>query len=331
MTRLLVADIGGTKSRLALFDQGSRSSDLRALVVYQNCDFPSFESILENYLNRESCACDAACLGVAGVVDRQKVEMTNLPWIINGKALARRYNWSEIFIINDMTALTQGLAVLDPHFCHLLKDGEKISGETRAVIAPGTGLGQGYLVPHRGGFICKCSEGGHSGFSPTSGEELELAAWLMEKTGFATAEQVCAGSGISTLFDFYLEQGRLKPLESIEEAVRTAEDRSPVIVAGATAEQGCPLCLKVVETFLRTLGRESANQALKLYARGGVFIGGGLVSHLLGKVSFTPFIDGFHHNDKMKDFLRTIPVYIIKDKDVNLRGALAYGQARMVS
>lgn len=326
MSVLLVADSGGTKTRLGVIDLDNEAAGFIVQDVYLNSDFAAFEAVVEKFIHDHSTTAENACLSVAGVIKDNSVSMTNLAWFIDGEKLAERFGWSQVLLINDMTALTMGIPHLGKNDIHELKSGVSNQGDTISVIAPGTGLGQGYLVPSDDDYLFKCSEGGHSGFTPTNTEELDISRWLIETTGFATAEQVCSGPAISTLFDYYMQKGDIAPMEHVVQQVEMVEDATPIIASAATADEPCPLCKQVINTFLGTLGREAANQALKLYARGGVYVGGGVANHLIGKVSFQPFIDSFLNNGKMDELLSTIPVYVIKSSDVLMLGALEYAR-----
>ncbi len=326
MASVLVADLGGTKSRLGIVDLENGATGFIVQAVYQNTDFDSFTDVLTTFFTENQTSADFACIAVAGVIEENTVNMTNLSWSIDGNLLQEKFSWSHIFLINDMTALAMGIPQLGDEDILELKGGVRQPMETIAVIAPGTGLGQGYLVPHNGSYLYKCSEGGHSGFAAATEDELELTRWLLQKYGFASAELVCSGPAISNLYHYYREKGEIKGDGDIAREVEMAEDATPIIVAGATSADPCPLCSQVVHTFISTLGGEAANQALKLYALGGVYIGGGVVGHLLGKVSFEPFIKRFLQKEKMRELLTTIPVYIIKNSDVLMLGALSHAR-----
>ncbi len=326
MTAVFVADIGGTKSKLGVFDLGNEAAGFIAQAVYQNIDFSDFTEVVSRFFIEKQISADFACIAVAGVIEENSVNMTNLSWYIDGNSLKEKFSWSNIFLINDMTALAMGIPQLGEDDIVELKGGVRQPDGTIAVIAPGTGLGQGYLVPHGESYICKCSEGGHSGFAPANEDELELTRWLWQRYGFASAELVSAGPAISTLYQYYREKNEIKGDERIAQKVAAVNDATPVIVGGAIAADPCPLCTQVIHTFISTLGGEAANQALKLYALGGVYIGGGVIGHLHGRVSFEPFIERFLQKEKMRDLLTTIPVYIITNSDVLMLGALRYAK-----
>jgi len=326
MGTLLAFDLGGTKSRLGIYDlngnANGRSTSVQA--VYKNRKFSGIEEVITRFYDDYGVAADDACIAVAGPVNGDTAELTNLPWRVSRKVLAQQFGFTEVLLLNDLTALAQSIPFLRTEELFTIKEGELLNDGTIAVIAPGTGLGQGYLVPSGDTYIVKGSEGGHSGFSPSCLEELEILRWMINRKFDLSAEQVCAGPGIGMLYRYYEEQGQIEPLDWVKEIIAESSDITPAVVSGATAVKNCPLCSKVVETYLRALGRESANLALKLYARGGVFIGGGVLLHLVGKVPLKPFVQGFQHRTKVSELIEAIPVYGIKKEDALLLGAFKH-------
>ena len=143
-----------------------------------------------------------------------------------------------------------------------------------------------------------------------------------------SAENVCSGPGLTLLYKYFIEKGDVLPAEWVSREALLREDLAPVIVDGAAAVDPCPLCTRVINCYLRLLGSESANLALKLYARGGVYIGGGVILHLLERVSLQPFIEAFIKKGKMSHLLSEIPVYIITKQHANLHGAMRYARSK---
>lgn len=335
MATLLVADVGGTRSRLGLSEPGGDTPALALEAVYENSEFGGFEELLEHFFAEYDCSPDNACLAVAGVIGADSAEMTNLAWRIETPSLQTRFALKEVALINDMTALAAAVPHLQQTELTVLQKGRPSPDyDTIAVIAPGTGLGQGYLFSHETGYIIKGSEGGHAGFSPANTEELGIAQWLLYNQHMLSAETLLSGYGLTLLYRYYTEeQGCVAAawvLEKAREKTRgkttSASDLAPLIVEGATARKPCPLCSRIIARYLAMLGGESANLALKLYARGGVYLGGGVLLHLQGRVSFTPFVEAFRAKGKMAEMLERIPVHIIRKQHANLHGALYYGQ-----
>jgi glucokinase len=329
MSFLLTIDLGGTRSRVGLTDLGRKDHGFSHETVYRNEDFTGIDEVIDHFFGEYKVKAEYACLAVAGIVETTVIKMTNLSWRIDTVFLKERFSFKEVWLLNDMAALAAVVPHLQQDEVVELKKGVAKKDETIAVIAPGTGLGQGYLVRSYGNdFIVSGSEGGHSTFAPANREELELYSWLLQSNKDVSAEDVCSGPGLTLLFNYFVDKGTLIPAEWVMSEAKGKEDLAPVIVEGAAAIDPCPLCSEVINFYLRLLGSESANLALKLYARGGVYIGGGVILHLLDRVSLQPFIKAFLRKGKMTHLLTEIPVYIIKKKHANLHGAMRYARSK---
>jgi glucokinase len=332
MATLLAADIGGTKSELAIFSK--ESSDLSWLLKkrYSNVEFNGIEEILEDFLADLELPPQLACLAVAGPVSGDKATLTNLPWKIDCHLLEKRFGFQQVVLINDLTAVCRSLPLLDPADLYEIQAGCGKGGEVRGVLAPGTGLGEGLLVEFAGQLYVHGSEGGHTDFGPVDAEQLALLAWMQKKSRPVSYEMLIAGPGLANLYDFCREYHQIQESAWIVEAMAKATDRIPVIVAGATGKIGdisCPLCRRVVDLFLSILGSEAGNLALKLYARGGIYLGGGILPRLMGQLSFDGFLKSFHDKGPMSHFMRDIPVFLILRKDAALVGAACFARQEL--
>ncbi len=326
MAASLIIDLGGTKSRLGLCRRESRDAGFSAQAVYRNGDYKGIHEVIERFLDEHSVTVSSICVAVAGVVRAGKAEMTNLSWTVSEESLKKQFSLDRALVINDLTALAAAVPHLKETDTVQLQYGSEYSGGVMAIIAPGTGLGQGYVVPVGESHLARGSEGGHSGFSPGDEEELRLAGWLMKNGLGISAEDLCAGPSLTTLYRYYNE---ICPEESppwLRSKISGTADLAPLVVEGAAAAEPCPLCIQVIDRYLALLGREAANLALKVYALGGVYIGGGVILHLLGKFSFSPFLKAFRGGGKMTELLESIPVLVISKDDANLYGALYYDQ-----
>jgi glucokinase len=146
-------------------------------------------------------------------------------------------------------------------------------------------------------------------------------------------EMLCSGLAIPTLYAFFKASGR-EETPAVRAALALelsqAGDQTPVIVNNALSDQQpCPLCRQAVETFLAILGAEAGNLALKLYSTGGLYIGGGIMPRLAGRISFTPMLTAFNKKEKMAALMATIPVRLITRKDTALLGTVGYGAERV--
>jgi glucokinase len=324
MSTLLVADIGGTKSDLAVFEKGSLNPLIQAR--YINTDFGGGDEVIEKFLQDHQCSPSSACLAIAAIVAKGRAVMTNLPWVFEEDKLSARFKLTTVSLINDMTAVARSLPSLGQNDLFCLQPGKPADGVCGAVC-PGTGLGEGFLVAPGEIPLAIGSEGGHTGFSPQTDEQLELLAWKREKGQHVNCESFISGPGIASLYDFYVERVGIEPFKSTLDEVAGKVDRTPAILHNALLESPCPACKSAVELFLTLLGSEAGNLALKLYATGGIYLGGGILPRLAGKVSFVGLVQSFNDKGLMSSLMSTIPLHMITYKNSTLRGALLYAMS----
>lgn len=325
MTRLLAADIGGTKSDLAIveFSQAPDTLPLRQK-RYRNSDFPNFDAILSDFLHNSPVP-EYGCMGVAAVINKGVAKLTNRDWVLSEHNLRERFGFKRVSLINDLTALCASLPLLQKNELITLQSGAVVKGGIQSVIAPGTGLGEGFLVSGEGCFYPQGSEGGHTDFAPLGKEQEQLLRFMHKKHKIVSYELLCSGLGIPNIFDFFATTDiarKSKQFATIAQAV----DRTPFIVEGAHAEKPCPLCQKTVSVFLEILGAEAGNLALKTYCTGGLFIGGGILPRIASRVSFEPFLIEFLRKEKMEELMASIPIHIVMNKGAALLGSVHYGR-----
>jgi glucokinase len=326
MTTFLAADIGGTKCELAVFALTDSGYQPLATGRYRSRDFAGIEEIIALFQQESGYRPEYACLGVAGVIEKETADVTNLPWNIDAGRLMRTSGFRRVVLLNDLTALCASIALLEGDDLVELQRGEEMPGEMIAVIAPGTGLGEGMLLQSGEVFFPRGCEGGHADFAPVNEEQAELLAWMMDKRRPVSYEDLIGGPGIAFLYDFLRDSGKIPETAALVPMLAAAEDRTPIIVGGALAQVPCPLCRRAVDLFLAILGSEAGNLALKLYARGGLYIGGGIMPRLAGKISYDGLIENFRRKGKMEKLMETIPVRLITRKDAALLGAARYGR-----
>jgi len=332
METLLAADIGGTKTELAIFPRTGPACKSFAQQRFTNAEFTGVEEIIGHFFSVLDHPPRFACLAVAGVVSGDLAQLTNLPWKIDCRMLEKRFGFSQAVLINDLTAVCSSLALLEPADLMEIQAGDSLGGEVRGVVAPGTGLGEGLLVDVGGRVFAHGSEGGHVDFAPVDEEQLALLAWMQKKIKPVSYETLIAGPGLAYLYEFCKEHHRFQESAWIVEAMNKATDKIPVIVSGATGihnKKICPLCRYVIDLFLSILGSEAGNLALKLYARGGIYLGGGILPRLMGRVKFDGFLQSFHDKGKMSAFMEGIPIHLILRKDAAVIGAAGYARQEL--
>jgi glucokinase len=332
MITLFAADIGGTKSELAIFSLAG--SDSKALLQkrYSNADFSGLEEIIEQFLSEADLQPQFGCLAVAGVVSDDRAQLTNLPWWVDCRLLEKHFGFQRVILINDLTAVCSSLSLLEKADLLEIQSANGFGGEVRGVVAPGTGLGEGLRVEFGGKVYVRGSEGGHADFAPVDEEQRALLGWMQKRMQQVSYEALIAGPGLTNLYDFCKEYHSIKESPWIIEAMHQAKDRIPVIVGGATGKIGekpCPLCRHVIDLFLSILGSEAGNLALKLYAKGGIYLGGGILPRLVKHVTFDGFLKSFHAKGQMSGLMKDIPVYLILRKDAALIGTVSFARQEL--
>lgn len=319
MTIFLAADVGGTKCELALFKLGDKEYSSLVRKRYPSSEYSGIGEIVQEFLSGTDLQPEFAGLGVAGPVNDGVAQVTNLPWVIDEAELREMFGFAKVLLINDLTAVCASISVLTDDDLLTLHPG-KIQQGMKGVVAPGTGLGEGYLLDVDSLFFPQGSEGGHTNFAPVNEEQTELLAWMQKRRNPVSYEDLIAGSGIPNLYDFYIEGKGETENQDLKEALKVAKDRTPLIVNAAFDASPCSVCKKVVRLFLEILGSEAGNLALKTYALGGLYIGGGIVPRLVDKVDFDLVVRNYLNKGKMETLVESIPLYLITRKDAALIG-----------
>ncbi len=328
---LLVVDVGGTKSEVALYEITSRTFTFLVSKRYVSSQFSSLSEVITSFLADVDATPQFAVLGVAGVVSGKTAILTNLEWErIDCAVLEKRFGFTETVLVNDLTALAGALPLLAEDDLIELKPGTEFDNEVKGVIAPGTGLGQGFLLEDDGRFFARGSEGGHVDFGPVTETEMALLTWMRRKKQPVSYEMLLSGPGISVLYDFCREYYHFERTGDDVALSGSDGDRTPAIMERGLQE-ACPWCRKSLELFLAILGSEAGNLALKLFARGGIYIGGGIVPRLSGRISFDTFLTRFVDKGPMTELMHEIPVKLIVRKEAALLGAVRIGQRLLQS
>ena len=319
---LLAGDVGGTKTSLALY---STDGDLVAEVekTYPSAAYPSLEAVAARFLAETGATVERAVIGVAGPVVQGKCSATNLPWTMDEEVLKRDLGLLEARLLNDLEATAYGVVHLGPEDLYVLNDVPPRSG-TKAVIAPGTGLGEAILFYKDGRYHALPSEGGHVDFGPNNLFEIELLRYLMGRFAHVSYERICSGIGLPFIYE-YLRDNRYAPeVPALAQALREAEDPTPILVKAAVTGE-CELCIAALNTFVSILGAEAGNLALKVMATGGIYVGGGIPPRILPKLRDGTFMAAFVNKGRFADTLSHVPVYVVLNPKTALLGAAWYG------
>ncbi|MHC2844889.1 glucokinase [Bradyrhizobium diazoefficiens] len=306
----LLADIGGTNARFALLADGKLSTIAHTVVS----DHGTFSEALAAYLGDKAKAgtIQHAILAASGPVQNGRCALTNNPWVIDAEKLREAYGFSSVRLINDFEAVALALPHLRPGSLLQLGGRERVAGAPLAAIGPGTGLGMAALIPHASGQIVLSGEGGHSTMAGASLREDAVIAHLRQRFGHVSSERLLSGAGLENLHD------ALASLEGLTTPKRRAADITRAAIDGT-----CPVSAAALEMFCAMLGSVAGNFALAIGARGGVFIGGGILRHMPGCLAASPFRMRFEAKGRLRRFLEPIPAYLILDDDVAFTGLRA--------
>src|SRR5579863_4144557 len=248
---ILAGDVGGTKVHLALFDFTDGNLKHARDKIYPAKEYAGLEMIVKEFLVSEKVT--AACFGVPGPVREGRLRLTNLPWTLDSRELARNLKIDYVFLINDLQANGYGIAELGPDQVYTLSEGDARQVGNRALISAGTGLGEAFLVFDGRDYVPYPSEGGHSDFSPRNEDEIDLLRFLMQKyNGRISFERVVSGQGITNCYEFLRDGRGMEEPTWLAERIAT-EDPNAVITELALAAKS-EICEKAMDMFVSAYG-----------------------------------------------------------------------------
>lgn len=335
---LLAGDIGGTKTVLAIYEPKTGPRQPLKQATYPSQEYGSLEDIVSDFLQdgSESATTNLvlsithAAFGVAGPVVKGRAKITNLPWMIDRLRLASTFGLQDVHLLNDLEAVATAVPILERDDVAILNQGTPDQHGAIAVIAPGTGLGEGFLVWDGQAYRAFPCEGGHTDFAPVGEVQRALLNHLQDRFDHVSYERVCSGIGIPVLYDFLRDSGRYDEPPDFAARLKRARDRTPLIVSTAQNE-GTPICVATLELFIDILAREAGNLALKTLATGGVFLGGGIPPRILPQLKSKHFMESFVSKGRFRSLLSTIPVKVICRRDVAILGVAHDGLRMMQS
>lgn len=316
---IIAGDIGGTSTRLGLFELAGDVPILRAAGKFPSRSAGGLEPIVAAFLAEQKAQVESACLGIAGPVQSGRVQTPNLPWVIEAASVSAALGGAGVWLINDLEANAYGVGALaEAELADLNPQAVPDLDGNAAIISAGTGLGEAGFYSEGGKLRPFAGEGGHATFAPMDEEQAELAGWLRAKFGHVSVERVLSGPGLVDIADFLQNTGRVSGSDLLATVPRA--EWAATISRGAL-ERLCPTCERAVEVFVRIYGAEAGNLALKFKATRGVFIGGGIAPKLLPKLRTGGFLEAFLDKGRMRTLLEPIPLRVVLNEDAALLGA----------
>ena len=322
---LLVGDIGGTKTDLAIYSRKSDANSPLARKQFHSADYVSLQAIVTEFLTEMKLPVNHAIFDVAGPVIKKSVATTNLPWLMDEDSLASDLNLKSVHLMNDLEAVARAIPVLRDSDIVTLNIGEPVPKAAIGVVAPGTGLGESFLVWDGSRYVPQSSEGGHASFAPTETRQIRLLEHMLARADHVSVERVCSGIGIPYIYEYLREVEHVYEAPEIARRIASAEDRTKVIINSAVDPHNeSPLCRATIEMFVAILAGEAGNLALKVLAAGGIYLAGGIVVHTLSALREPAFMRAFTNKGRLSELLKRIPVHAITT-NAALLGAATYG------
>lgn len=299
---VVLGDVGGTNVRFAVFRDGAVGPIAHMSVAH----YPQFADALGAFMaDRRDCGTIRhALFGVAGVVEDERSALTNNPWVVAADELRVRFGFSDVHIVNDFEAVAWSLPRFAASDLRVIGGRAAKKDAPMIVLGPGTGLGvAAYLRTERGGLVVR-SEGGHSTLPSGSAREDAIIARLRQQFGHVSAERALSGHGLENLY---------RAIASLES--RNVPDRKAAEITRAALAGTCAISCMTVETFCALLGAVAGNFALTFGAQGGVYVAGGIISHIRDFLPQSQFRARFEAKGRLTPYVEAIPVYLILHDD----------------
>ena len=331
---LLAGDVGGTKTLLGLFAPAAERPSAIEVGEFVTLDYDGLAQIILEFLGAwkvDPRTITSTVIGVAGAVTNQVARLTNVPWLVDAESMTDALSLRRVLIINDLEALAFAVPVLEPHELEILQQGVPVPGGNAAVIAAGTGMGIAMLHDVDGHWAPMASEGGWADFAARTPRELDLVRDLSRVFGRVGVEHVISGPGLVNIYQFTHQSFGTGPTitpntlmpsrlcDGIGSGARINDLPAQIYVSAL--ERRCAKCVEAKDMFIAAYGSEAGNLALRAFATGGVYIGGGIAPKILPALQDGLFLDAFRSKPPMADILATIPLSVILNPDAALTGA----------
>jgi glucokinase len=308
---LLAGDIGGTKTALAVY-----SAERGPRAPLAQCEFPSAKYaslpvMVREFLSGTDLTVDRASFAVAGPVIGGSSHVTNLSWDLSETGLAAELKLESVGLLNDLEAIGDAVPSLGPSDLHTLNAGQPVDGGAIAVIAPGTGLGEAFLIYDGARYRAFPSEGGHASFAPRNELEAGLLTYLKRKFEHVSVERVCSGPGLLKIYHYLRDMSYAPESPEMGRALAAAEYAPPLIGGAAQRPDPDPLSHAALTLMVSILGSESGNLALKVLSLGGVYLAGGIPPRILPVLRDGHFLAAFTAKGRMSELLGRMPISVV--------------------
>jgi len=327
-TMVLAADVGGTKTMVALYGltEDGQGLCLQHQHRYASRDWPCFDQMLEDFFHQRASAGGpvvqptSACFAVAGPVHQGQAQLTNLHWVVNQQQLMESLGIPVVEVVNDIAVLVHGLPHLRGPMAVELQAGEPQPGGTVAIFGVGTGLGMAMGISTSTGLHSCPSEGGHQEFSPCNPREWQLRQWLLADLGLErlSVERVVSGTGLGHIGRWLLSTcSGSHPLKS--QLTNPTADFPTAVAAGAV--QGDSLCQEALALWVDAYGTAAANLFLTSLSTGGLWLAGGATAKQVPQLRSPRFLQRFQQVGRLQPLAAKVPIHALTAPDAGLFSA----------
>ncbi len=259
---ILAGDIGGTNTRLAFFEGTPDRLQPVHIEIFPSPQFSGPAEIVRKFLGMHPHAVEAVCFGLPGAVVDERVEVTNLPWVVDARKMAADLRLASITLINDLFANAHGIALLEESDFVVLNPGVPNTTGNRALISAGTGLGEaGLYADGKGRYHPFPSEGGHVDFAPRNELEIDLLRYLMGRFEHVSYERVLSGPGLHNIYLFLRETGRGEEPPWLAEQIAQGDPSAAISKSALEGTSG--ICVQALDIFVSLYGAEAGQSGFE--------------------------------------------------------------------
>lgn len=311
ISRVIVADVGGTNGRFAVAHYGAGETRLSDLQNFNNTELTGFADLLALYLEQlGESAPRQGCFATAGPNNGREGFLTNLGWSLDASALEQQFGLEEILFVNDFKALACMAPLLQESSSIPLNQVDAGATGPLTVMGPGTGLGVAIVLEHDDEIVTISTEGAHIVFAPVTPVELALRDYLAAEHEHVYVELLLSGAGLARIHDFLLK-----------ESGSGGSDLTPAEITSAALRGDDASCSRAVQVFLSILGSVAGDLALSHGALGGVYFGGGVLPRIIPLLEDSDLCERFCAKGVMEPYMRSIPIRLITEEHLALKGA----------
>ncbi len=324
MEYILSGDIGGTKTLLQIYSVAEENVPILKK-SYASADYASLEKMLDVFLAEAGVGeIISACFALAGPVSGRVVKLTNLPWVVDGDVLDKRFAIKHVALINDFEAVGYGISALQAADLQTLQQGNAVTQGVRLVVGAGTGLGVAWLTSQQEKVQVHPSEGGHMDFAPADDLQCLLLRYLQHRHNHVSYERIVSGPGLIAIYEFMRDTGLASPSPELLAAMGKED---PAAVITRFSQQGDePIARMALDMFLSAYGAFIGNLALTILPRGGIYVAGGIAAKIAAQMQHGEFLDAFLTKGRFGNLLATMPIHVVLNESVGLMGANIYAR-----